>query len=200
MGHHVLYQGVVVHTLHLVGNDTTVQYGLGILSCHLHTACVACVAVEESEHGVAHGAVPTLTYEHVAIACAHQVGLLYLVEIQAAIIGTICLDYLVGEELLLVHGMVGDDDVGLCALLHDDEHTAVYHGVLLALEHVVYLNGVLGTGVAGNMDEQRVHGKHGVQCHDGITVVCYIVVIWCKVDVCLLDGTAELRTLGGDGR
>ena len=96
--------------------------------------------------------------------------------------------------------MVGDDDVGLCALLHDDEHTAVYHGVLLALEHVVYLNGVLGTGVARHMDEQRVHGKHGVQCHNGITVVCYIIVVGCKVDVCLLDGTAELRTLGGDGR
>ena len=200
MRHHVLYQGVVVHALHLVGNDTTVQYSLGILSCHLHTACIAGMTIEESQHGVAHRAVPTLSYEYIAIACAHQVGLLYLVKVQVTIVGAICLYYLVGEELLVVDGMVGDDDVGLRTLLHDDEHTAVGHRVLLALQHIVYLNGMLGASVAGNIYQQGIYGKHRIQRHDGIRLVCYIILIWCNVQGSLLNGTAEFRTLGGDGR
>ena len=116
-----------------------------------------------------------------------------------AVVGTMHLYYLVCEELLMVHGMVGDDDVGLRAFLHNHQNAAVYHSVLLALEHVVYLYGVLGAGVARHMDEQGVHGKHGVQSHDAVLTVRYIIIIRCRVDVCFPDGTTELGAFGCRG-
>ena len=116
-----------------------------------------------------------------------------------AILGTMYLYYLVCEELLMVHGMVGDDDVGLRAFLHNHQNAAVYHSVLLALEHVVYLYGMLGTGVAGHMYKQGVHGKHGVQCHDAVLAVRYIIIIRCKVDVRFPDGAAELGAFSSRG-
>ncbi len=199
VGNLMLYHRVVVHALHLVGYDTTVEDGLGVLSCQLHTAVVARVSVEEGQYGVAYTAVASLAYEHVAVARAHKVGFLYFVEVEAAVVGTVHLDDLIAEKLLVVGGVVGDDDVGLGTTFHNDEDAADGHCVLLALEDVVYLYGVVWTCVGRNVYEQGIHCQHSVECHHAVGAVCYIIIIRCDIDVCFAQGAIKLGALPHPG-
>ena len=138
--------------------------------------------------------------EYIAIASAHEVGFLYLVQVQMTIILAEHLHHLIGEELLMVGGMVGNDDISLGTFLHQDEYASVDHRILLALESIVDLYGVLGLDTLRYVYEQGINGKHGIESHHGILLVGNTIVIRCYVDGSVLERATEFGPVASSRR
>ena len=54
-------------------------------------------------------------------------SLLQTIEVETGILAYISLDYLGSEEVLIIGSMIAEEELGLCALFHHNEHTTVYH-------------------------------------------------------------------------
>ena len=169
-------EGVVVHVLHLVGDDAAARRHFAALALQQDVEAVARVSVEERQGGMVQAAVASLPHEDAAVAGAEQVCLLDVVEAEVRAVAHHDLHDLVRQEAVLRGGAVGDDDVGLGQLVHDDEDATADHRVLFALEDVADLYGMLHLDAPRHVHDQRVDAEHRVQADDAVGRIRYIII------------------------
>ena len=134
------------------------------------------MAVEERQTGVMQTAVAPLPHEDAVVAGAKQMRLLYVIKVEVRAVAHHDLHHLVRQEAALAGGTVGDDDVGLGQLVHHDEDATAHHRVLFALEDVADLYGMLHLDALRHVHDQRVDAEHGVEGHDAVGRVRYIII------------------------
>ena len=64
--------------------------------------------------------------------------------------------------------MVAEEQTGLGALLHDDEHAAVDHQVYIRAENIDHLHGAVYLHVFRHIDQESVLRQHGVERRNAI--------------------------------
>ena len=166
--HLMVDERVVVHVLLLVGDDASREVTLRTFALEDEVGAVAGHSVVERYHVVVHAAVGLLRDEHVAHPHILGVGLLQAVEVESGVVGHVCLDYLGGEEALVVGCMVAEQQLYLGARLHDDEHAAVYHQVHVGAQDIDYLHSLVHHRSLWHVDHEAVLCKHGVECRDSV--------------------------------
>ena len=92
---------IVVHALHLVGNDTAVGCHLASIALQKDVEPVAGVTVEECQIGVVKTAVPALLHENAVVAGAEQMRFFYLIEVEVRAVFHYDLNDLVRQETAL---------------------------------------------------------------------------------------------------
>ena len=170
MRHLVVDERVVVHVLGLVGYHAAVAPALCALALELHIKSVARHAVVQRDDVVVEARVALLLYVHVRDACILVVGLLHAVEVERCICSDVSLNHLRSEELLVVGCVVAEEELGVCALLHHDEHAAVHHHRHFRAQDVYHLHGSVHHDVALHVHEQSVLRQHSVECGDAVLV------------------------------
>ena len=168
MAHLMVDERIVVHTLAFVGYDTAVAPTLSPFALEGEIEHVAGGAVMKRDDIMAHATVGLLLNIHVAHTCVLLVGLLQAVEVETRILTHIGLNDLCGEEVAVVGRVVTEEKLGLSALIHNDEHTAVDHQVDIGAENIDHLDGTLHLDTFGHMDEQAILSQHGVEGGNGV--------------------------------
>ena len=77
-------------------------------------------------------------------------------------------DDLRSQEVHLVHGMVANQQAGLCTVFQHDEHATVHQQGYVAAQDVDELNGLLHHYVLGHINKQAVLCKSGVEGSDAV--------------------------------
>ena len=185
--HLVIYQRVVVHVLRLVGYHTAVTPALCAFALKLHVEAVARHAVVQRDDVMIKSRVALLLHVHVRDACVLVVGLLHAVEVERCVCSDVSLNHLRSEELLVVGGVVAEEELGVGALLHHDEHAAVHHHSHVRAQDVYHLHGFVHHDVALHVHEQSVLRQHSVECGDAVLVALRqaCVVLSHELGVCL---------------
>ena len=96
------------------------------------------------------------------------VGILHAVEVERCVVADIGLDDLCGEEVVVVGGMVAEQEFSLGTLLHHDEHASVDHHAHVGAQDVDNLHTLFHLHVFRHIDEEAVLGQHRVERRDGV--------------------------------
>ena len=103
--------------------------------------------------------------------------LLYLIQIEDAVISTYHLNNLIGEEMTLVIRTLGNDNVGLSTFIEHYQHTPVDHHIIhCPLEEVAYLDRMLWMRPTWDMYEESVHRKHRVERHYRVGSISHLTI------------------------
>ena len=194
---------VVIDVLLLVGYHTTEHPCLGILAAECEVRTVARQSIVERQAVDGGCAAALLINVGIGKTVALDMRFLQFVEFEVGILTDIDLTNLCGEELVVVDGVVAEENLCFGSLLHDNEHTAVDHQVHVGTQNVDYLQRALYDGILGHMYEESILTEHGVQ---GIQSV---LAASCQPTVILFDELGhflrctcqrhDLHTLGEAG-
>ena len=159
----VVYQGVVVHALLLVGYHATVEVRLGSFAVQHQIGTIARLTVVQGNVVEVHHAAALLPHIHVAETPVLHVCLLQFIQLQTGVFCRKDFHHLGGQEIAVVHRMVAEEQPRLRVFFQYDQYAAVGHQIHVGTQDVHHLQRTFHHHATRHVNEESVLRQHRVQ-------------------------------------
>ena len=159
---------IIIYVLVLVGNSHTAKVYFSTFACQQHFGCIAGSTVMQGHAIQQDITVRFLFYVQVADTDCTGMCFFQFVHIEYGILSGKDFNDLRCKEIHVIHGMVTNQQAGLCAIFQDNQHTPVHHKVDVCTQDVYQLDRLFHNYIFRYIEDDAVLCKSGIESRHAI--------------------------------